>query len=127
MTADGAALLLALLFGHFLGDFTPLLTESMRRAKAEGEPLTPIAGHAAVHGLLTLAAVAVALGPELDPLLLAAAAVFVTHFLLDAARARLGARFEALGDPDHQLFWTALGLDQLAHVAILAGLVVLLA
>ncbi len=121
MTAEGAALMLALLAGHFLGDFTPLLTERMREAKANGGPFGPIALHGAVHGLLTLAAAGAILRPPAVPLLLAAGAVLVTHFTIDAARARLGLRFEDLRDPTSQLFWTALGLDQLAHAAVLVG------
>ena len=42
MTPDAAALLLALLLGHFLGDFTPLLTERMREAKERGGPMGPM-------------------------------------------------------------------------------------
>lgn len=126
MTGGGAALMMALLVGHFLGDFTPLLTERMREAKENGRPLGPIVLHGAVHGVLTLLAVAAALGPEPAPCAYGAGAVFVTHSLIDAVRARLGRRSEGLHDPDTQLFWTALGLDQLAHAAVLVAVATLL-
>jgi hypothetical protein len=42
----------------FLGDFTPLSTASMLRAKAAGAPLGPIGAHAAVHSGLVAIAVA---------------------------------------------------------------------
>ena len=126
MTPDAVALLLALLVGHFLGDFTPLLTRRMRDAKENGEPLWPIAVHGAVHGGLALVAIAAALRPGPGAYLFGGGVVFVTHFLIDAVRARLGVRFGELGDPRAQLFWTALGLDQLAHAAVLVGVAALL-
>lgn len=127
MTAGGAALMLALLAGHFLGDFTPLLTERMREAKERGGPMGPILAHGAVHGVLALAASAAVVREAPVRLLLAGGAVLVTHFLIDAARARLGVRFDELRDPGGQLFWTALGLDQLAHASVLVGVATFLA
>lgn len=126
MTADAVALLLGLLAGHYLGDFTPLASERVQKAKASGGPLAPIAGHAAIHGLLTGAAAASIVRPGLGALALAAGAQFVTHFLIDAGRARLTARVEALRDPERQLFWSVLGADQLAHGAVLVGIAALL-
>ncbi len=126
MTPEAALLLLALLTGHFLGDFTPLVTERMTEAKAAGGPLGPILGHAAVHGALTGVAALAVVRPDPSTLALAAGIELVTHFVLDAVRARLGARFEGLRDPKRQLFWTGLGLDQLAHGAVLVGIAALL-
>ena len=63
MTAEAAWLLAFLLIGHFLGDFTPLSTPSMLRAKAVGTPLGPIGAHAAVHAGLVAVAVALVAGP----------------------------------------------------------------
>lgn len=122
MTGEAVALVLALLTGHFLGDFTPLANREMQEAKATGGPLVPIAGHAAVHGALTAAAVLAVLGPRWQLLGIAAGLELVTHFVIDAGRARLAARVAALRDPGGQLFWTALGLDQLAHAAVLVGI-----
>lgn len=125
MTAEATVLILALLVGHWLGDFTPLATERMTEAKADGGPLAPILGHAAVHGALTGAAVLAVVRPGAATLAAAVGVEFVSHFLLDAARARLGRRFAVLRDAGEQLFWTVLGLDQLAHVAVLTGIAAL--
>ena len=112
-------LLIGLLAGHFIGDFTPLATTRMQHAKANGGPLGPILAHAGVHAaLVTL--VLIALAPAGAGAVAAAAAFeFGTHFLLDTTRARLGARVPALGDPAGRPFWTLLGLDQFGHAVVL--------
>lgn len=122
MTGEAVRLLSVLLVTHFLGDFTPLATRRMLEAKANGGPLGPIALHAAVHGALAGAAVLLASTAGWAVLAGAALVVFGTHFGLDAARARLGDRFAAVRDPRRNLFWTALGLDQLAHGLVLVGI-----
>lgn len=115
-----AAVLLALLFvGHFLGDFTPLATARMQEAKANGGPMRVIAAHAGVHALLTALAVALIARPEPSVLATAAALQFATHWGLDAFRARLGVRVPVFADPGQNVYWTALGLDQLAHSLVL--------
>lgn len=126
MTADAAALLLGLLLAHYLGDFTPLASDRVQEAKAGSGPLLPIAEHAAVHGLLTGTAAGLIAQPGWTLLAWAVGIETVSHFLIDAARARLTARITALGSPERQVFWYAVGADQLAHVAILVGLTVLL-
>ena len=125
MTAQAIVLLGFLLIGHFLGDFTPLSTRRMLEAKARGGPMLPIAQHAGVHAVLTgLAVLAVARpGPEL--LGLAFGIQFATHLVLDGLRARLGARSSSLSDPGANVFWTALGIDQLAHALVLVGIAAL--
>ncbi len=118
-----AAVLLALLFvGHFLGDFTPLATARMQEAKARGRPQRLIAAHAAVHAVLTGVAVALVVGLQPSVLALVVGVQFVTHWGLDAFRARLGIRFPALADPGENAFWTGLGLDQLAHGLVLLAI-----
>lgn len=126
MTPRAVGLLLAFLLAHFLGDFSRLATDRIQEAKARGGPLGPIAGHAAVHGVLIGAAAALIARPGW---LLVAGAVgieVVTHFLIDAGRARLGARVPAIRDPERRLFWYAYGADQLAHLVILVVLAALL-
>lgn len=118
-----ATVLLALLFiGHFLGDFTSLATTRMQKAKAEGGPMWVIATHAAVHGLLSGLAVALVTG--FNPSLLASVVglQFLTHFGLDVFRARLGVRVPAVADPGRNVYWTVLGLDQLAHGLVLLAI-----
>jgi len=121
-----AAVLLAILFmGHYLGDFTPLATSRMQEAKANGGPMRLIAAHAAVHAILTGLAVALVAAPETSILALAIGLQLVTHLGLDAFRAWLGVRKPALADPARNVYWTALGLDQLAHGLVLIAITVI--
>lgn len=122
MTTSAAWLLLALLCGHFLADFTPLATDRMQAAKAAGGPLGPIAAHAAVHAAFVAAIVGLAARPA--PALVAGVVgfEFATHFVIDALRARLGARVPILSDPSQREFWTFLGFDQLLHAAVLVAI-----
>lgn len=111
-----------LLVAHYLGDFTPLATAGMQKAKANGGPMLPIAGHAAVHGMLVLVVVAVVATPAIPILAAVAGFEFITHFGIDATRARLGKWAPILNDPGRNPFWYALGLDQLAHGLVLVAL-----
>lgn len=122
MTAQAFWLLAGFLCAHHIGDFSPLATARMQEAKADGGPMMAIAAHAAVHGVLVAIVVALVLGLNAPPIATAFGIVFVTHFLLDAGRARLGRRFRALNDPGNSPFWHALGIDQLAHALVLVGL-----
>ncbi len=121
MTSD-ATLLLALLFvAHFLGDFTPLSTPGMLRAKAGKGSVAPILGHAAVHGILVGAAVAV-VRPSIGPALTAMGIELATHFGIDFAKMRLGVLRPAFLDPGASSFWHLLGADQLSHTLILVAI-----
>ena len=121
-----AAVLLAILFvGHFLGDFTPLATSRMQEAKASGGPMRWIAAHAAIHAVLTGLAVALVARPEPSVLALIVGLQFVIHWGLDAFRARLGVHLPAVADPGRNVYWTALGLDQLAHGLVLLAIAVI--
>lgn len=122
MSAPGVLLLVALLIGHNLGDFTPLATASIRRAKAEGGPLHLIAVHAAVHGVLVGLAALIVVSPSASVLALAMGLELVTHFAIDATRTRLGVRVPALADMHSNPFWWALGIDQLLHGLVLVGI-----
>lgn len=122
MTSQAIWLMAALLVAHCLGDFTPLATPRMHEAKANGGPLLLIAGHAAVHMVLVAAAIVLIVGPAWSVVTMAAAVELVTHFALDATRARLGLRFRALRTPSEDAFWWAFGVDQLSHGLVLVGL-----
>lgn len=125
MSTAAAMLLMALLIAHYLGDFTPLATAHMQRAKANGGPMGPIAAHAAVHGVLVGLAALIVVRPSVPVLALAASIELVAHFAIDAIRARIGARVPALTDSNSNPFWWALGLDQLLHGLVLIGIAVL--
>lgn len=122
MSVPALQLLAALFSAHFLGDFTPLANDRMQRAKASGGPMRHIAAHAGVHSLLVGLAVATLARPGAALVGGAVAVQFVTHFLLDAFRSRLAARAPALRDPTRGVFWSALGLDQLAHGLVLLAI-----
>ena len=119
MTGTATLLLVLLFAAHFLGDFTPLSTATMQRAKAVGRPLGPIAAHAGVHALLIGLAVLVIAWPGGARYALAVAIAFGTHFTIDWARGRLVAGRPDRFRPGTQAFWSALGLDQLAHGLVL--------
>ncbi|HSM32144.1 MAG TPA: DUF3307 domain-containing protein [Woeseiaceae bacterium] len=125
MTLQATVLLASLLLAHFLGDFTPLASQSMQRAKAIGAPVGPIALHALVHAALVAIVVAAVVSPGVRLVALAGAIEFLSHLGLDWGRGRLGRSITALFDPSRQIFWTAFGLDQAAHAIVLVGIALL--
>jgi len=94
----------------------------MREAKRKGTPIGPIALHALIHAVLVGVAVAAIARP--DPMLLLGAVTveFWTHMGIDWFRGRMSAQRPALADPGQPVFWTVLGLDQLAHGLVLVGI-----
>jgi len=126
MTNQAAVLLAGFFFVHYLGDFTPLSTPGMLAAKANAKPIWLIAAHALVHTVLVASVILIVVFPAWLILALAAGIEFVTHFVLDAGRAKLGRRVPALNDPTRNVFWYVLGLDQFAHALVLVGLALLL-
>lgn len=126
MSSQAAALMAALLVAHFLGDFTPLATARMQDAKAIGTPLGPIVVHAMIHAILVAVAVALAAAPGWAMVGAAAAIEFGTHLGIDWTRGKVGAAIPELADSGDPEFWTALGLDQLAHGLVLVGIAALI-
>jgi hypothetical protein len=125
VTSHEISLLAFLFSAHFLGDFTPLATRGMLDAKAVGKPLGPIASHAAVHAVLVGLAVALVVRPGPGLIGMAALVEFGAHLAIDWVRGRLGGHWPTLSDPAAQAYWTALGLDQLAHAFVLIGIAAL--
>ncbi len=125
MTSHEISLLAFLFSAHFLGDFTPLATRRMLEAKSVGKPLGPIASHAAIHGVLVGLAVALVVRPGPGLIGMAALVEFGAHLAIDWVRGRLGGHWPTLSDPADQAYWTALGLDQLAHAFVLIGIAAL--
>ncbi len=119
MSAEAVWVLVSLLTAHYLGDFTPLLTDRMLAAKREGRPVGPIALHGAIHGVLAAVAIAVVASPPPRTLGTGAAIVLVSHFAIDLGRAQFSARFPALRDSGRGAFWSALGFDQFLHGLVL--------
>lgn len=122
MTDQAILLLVALLMAHFLGDFTPLATSRMQKAKSTGGPLWLIAAHAAVHAVLVSLAVMVFAWSLPVTLMWAFVLEFSTHFVIDAVRSRASVAIPKLNDPTERLFWTLLGFDQLAHGLVLLAI-----
>jgi hypothetical protein len=125
MTSGAAWLLVSLFFAHFLGDFTPLSTRRMQEAKAQGRPVGPIAAHAGVHAVLVALAVGVVSWPGAALLAIVTGVEFTTHLAIDWGRGRIAANRPTLTDPSSQRFWTALGVDQLAHYLVLTWIVLM--
>lgn len=125
VTTTAIWLFAALLFGHFLGDYTHLATDRMQAAKATGSPPITIFAHAAVHAALVLAAVWLITAASWSLILAATGIELGTHFAIDTFRARMGARLPALRDPSRRIHWYAFGADQLLHALVLLWIVVL--
>ena len=94
----------------------------MLAAKANAKPMWLVAAHALVHTVLVALIILIVVFPSWLILFLAAAIEFVTHFAIDAGRARLSQRLPELNNPGRNIFWYALGLDQFAHAAVLVVL-----
>ena len=125
MTNQAAVLLAGFFFAHYLGDFTPLSTPRMLAAKVNAKPMWFIAAHALVHTVLVALVILVVVFPAWSILALASGIEFVTHFVFDAGRAKLGRRLPPLNDPTHNVFWYSLGFDQFVHALVLIGLALL--
>ncbi|NNK47633.1 MAG: hypothetical protein HKP01_02030, partial [Gemmatimonadetes bacterium] len=74
---------------------------------------------ALVHAVFVGIAVGAIVRPTPMLILAAVAIEFWTHLGVDWFRGKMSAQSPALGDHDQSVFWTALGLDQLAHVLVL--------
>jgi len=107
-----------LLVAHYIGDFTPLATAEMQEAKAGRQSPLLIVAHAAVHGLLVLAAVSL-VRPSWDIVATSAAFEFATHAGIDFAKMKFGVRFPVLRDTSRAPHWYFFGLDQLLHGLVL--------
>ena len=113
-------LLISLLVCHYLADFC-LTTPKMIRAKADGRDLWPIMLHAAIHaGLMAICLLLWSISWK--AVLLAIAVEWITHFLIDLAKARLSIRFLILTDQQQKPYWMLYGLDQLLHQLVIVGI-----
>jgi len=104
-----AAVMALFTLKHVVADFL-LQTGWMATGKerADGWAL-PLAVHAGIHGLFTLA-ITLVLAPALAWL---AVADFALHFGIDRAKSLLGRAFAVA--PNSQHFWWLIGLDQMLH------------
>lgn len=94
---------------HVVADFL-LQTGWMAAGKERADGwAAPLAVHAGIHGLFTLA-ITLVLAPALFWL---AAVDFAVHFAIDRAKSVLGRAFSVA--PNSQEFWWLIGLDQMLH------------
>ena len=115
-------LLLLLFFCHCLGDFTPLSTPWMIRAKETGKPLFPIFCHAFVHA--TLMGIVLLCWFYITPFQIEITSkLFLfqlgTHFIIDVWKGRMNVWFPALADITNKSHWMLFGIDQFFHAAVI--------
>lgn len=121
-------LLIVFQIKHFLADY-PFQTQYMLGKFRREDWIGPLAAHAGLHALLTLAIAFVAGG---DQLLILAGVDFWSHFTMDRIKAspNLLGRFKPLTPSGYQIalkdgdecklqsnrfFWWSLGVDQMVH------------
>lgn len=109
---------IALLIGHWLGDYTHLSTPWMLQAKRLGTPLNPILAHAIVHCVIT-GLVLILYALPFKVILLGIAIQLVTHFAIDVWKGRMNSWFPALQSPANPFHRYIFGLDQTLHILVL--------
>lgn len=114
------ALLIVLLVCHYLADFC-LTWSRLILSKADGRNVWPIAQHATVHALLMGCCLLVS-GISMFQLLLMVVFEWVTHFLIDTAKARLSVAIPLLSDPRQKPYWMLYGFDQLLHQVVVVAI-----
>lgn len=113
-------LLIVLLVCHYLADFC-LTWSGLIQSKADGKNLWPIIQHAAVHGLL-MGLCVLAYGTGLRMAFLVIAFEWVTHFLIDTAKALLSVAVPLLADAKHKPYWVLYGFDQFLHQLVVVAI-----
>ncbi len=110
-------LILLLFLCHWLGDFSPLQTAWMLRAKADGKLLLPILAHAGVHALLM--GICLLFFSSGYTLLYMALLQWGSHFFIDTLKAKMNVWFPQLHSPSSRSHWLVFGADQMLHHAIM--------
>jgi hypothetical protein len=106
-----------LLTAHLIGDFSPLSTPWMLRAKNTGQPLLPILAHASVHGALMM--MVLIFFADIKIVLVLVSFEIVTHFLIDLWKGKMNIWFPKLKEPVFYMHWTVFGMDQLLHQSVI--------
>lgn len=109
---------IALLIGHWLGDYTHLATPWMLQAKRLGTPIEPIFVHALMHSVLTGLVLVIYTEP-FKIILLGIALQLITHFAIDVWKGKMNVWFPALQVPANPFHWYVFGLDQTLHMTVL--------
>lgn len=111
-------ILIALLFVHWLGDYTHLSTPWMLQAKRFGKPVMPIIAHAAVHAVLTSFVLTI-YGKAFWSVTIGTLIMLVTHSVVDVLKGRMNGWFPKLQSPANPIHWYVFGLDQTLHILVL--------
>ncbi len=117
-------LFLLLFICHFLGDFSPLSTAWMLKAKQFGKPLHPILVHAAIHAGLMLIVLLFFTTPEKAITL--ATFQLAAHFIIDTWKGIMNVWFPLLLDNTRKAHWMVFGFDQLLHQITIVAMIYLL-
>jgi hypothetical protein len=110
-------LIFLLLCAHVIGDFSPLSTPWMLRAKNTGQPFLPILAHATVHGALMM--LVLIFFTDIKIVLVLVSFEILTHFLIDVWKGKMNIWFPKLKEPASYLHWTVFGIDQLLHQSVI--------
>jgi hypothetical protein len=106
---------------HLIGDFSPLSTAWMLKAKSTGRPLIPILLHASVHGSLMI--VVLLFFVDIKTAFFLMLFEIITHFVIDVWKGRMNVWFPKLQDQTYYLHWTMFGVDQLLHQTVILTIV----
>ncbi len=109
------ALLITLMFGHYIGDYTHLSTKWMLDAKRVGKPIEPILAHAMMHCLLVWFILSL-FGSSNPGLVLVE---LITHFIIDVLKGKCNVWFPAVSNPANKSHWYIFGFDQFLHHVVL--------
>jgi hypothetical protein len=114
-------LIFLLMLCHLIGDFSPLSTAWMLKAKSTGRPLVPILLHATVHGSLMI--VVLLFFADVKTAFFLMLFEIITHFAVDVWKGRMNVWFPKLQDQTYYLHWTIFGIDQLLHQTVILTIV----
>jgi hypothetical protein len=114
-------LIFLLMLCHLIGDFSPLSTSWMLKAKSTGRPLIPILLHASVHGSLMI--VVLLFFVDVKTAFFLMLFEILTHFAIDVWKGRMNVWFPKLHDQTYYLHWTIFGIDQLLHQTVILTIV----
>lgn len=112
--------LILLFAGHFFGDFV-LVTPGILSAKKFGRPAGPVFAHAAVHAILTAAALYYT-NCTFNEFLFGTLLMLVSHFSIDLYKGYVTYYLDAVKRPDKRPYWWLFGLDQFAHTVIILAI-----
>jgi hypothetical protein len=106
---------------HWIGDFSPLSTAWMLKAKSIGKPLLPILVHSSVHGLLM--GIALVFFIPIEHVFLLVVIQIASHFCIDVWKGKMNIWFPFMANPTNKYYWLLLGFDQMLHQSVIVLMV----